>query len=110
LLAAESIDDVPFGITSSSDIFGKYQLKKDGVVLFKKFDEGRNNFDGEITKDNLLNFIKSNQLPLVIEFTEQTAPKIFGGEIKTHILLFLPKSVEEYQSKLDNFKTAAEGF
>lgn len=36
-----------------------------------QFDEGRNNFDGEITKENLLNFIKSNQLPLVIEFTEQ---------------------------------------
>ncbi|XP_015680645.1 protein disulfide-isomerase [Protobothrops mucrosquamatus] len=110
LLAAEAIDDIPFGITSKSDLFAKYQLKKDGVALFKKFDEGRNNFDGEITKDNLLNFIKSNQLPLVIEFTEQTAPKIFGGEIKTHILLFLPKSVEEYQGKLDNFKTAAEDF
>uniref|UniRef100_A0A674JAV3 Protein disulfide-isomerase n=1 Tax=Terrapene triunguis TaxID=2587831 RepID=A0A674JAV3_9SAUR len=110
LLAAESIDDIPFGISSSSDVFSKYQLSKDGVVLFKKFDEGRNNFEGDITKENLLNFIKSNQLPLVIEFTEQTAPKIFGGEIKTHILLFLPKSVADYQGKLDNFKTAAGNF
>ncbi|CAM4553835.1 protein disulfide-isomerase [Lepidochelys kempii] len=110
LLAAQSIDDIPFGISSSSDVFSKYQLSKDGVVLFKKFDEGRNNFEGDITKENLLNFIKSNQLPLVIEFTEQTAPKIFGGEIKTHILLFLPKSVDDYQEKLDNFKTAAGNF
>nr|XP_034960142.1 protein disulfide-isomerase [Zootoca vivipara] len=110
LLAAESIDDIPFGISSNSDVFAKYQLSKDGVALFKKFDEGRNNYEGEITKENLLNFIKSNQLPLVIEFTEQTAPKIFGGEIKTHILLFLPKSVTDYQGKLDNFKKAAESF
>lgn len=36
LLAAEAVDDVPFGITSSSDVFSKYQLDKDGVVLFKK--------------------------------------------------------------------------
>lgn len=36
LLAAEAIDDIPFGITSNSDIFAKYQLKKDGVALFKK--------------------------------------------------------------------------
>lgn len=42
--------------------------------LFPQFDEGRNNFEGEITKENLLNFIKSNQLPLVIEFTEQVWP------------------------------------
>uniref|UniRef100_A0A667I8M2 protein disulfide-isomerase n=1 Tax=Lynx canadensis TaxID=61383 RepID=A0A667I8M2_LYNCA len=110
LLAAEAVDDIPFGITSNGDVFSKYQLDKDGVVLFKKFDEGRNNFEGDITKDKLLDFIKHNQLPLVIEFTEQTAPKIFGGEIKTHILLFLPKSVSDYESKLSNFKKAAERF
>ncbi|XP_054448903.1 protein disulfide-isomerase [Pteronotus mesoamericanus] len=110
LLAAEAVDDVPFGITSNSDVFSKYQLAKDGVVLFKKFDEGRNDFEGEVTKEKLLDFIKHNQLPLVIEFTEQTAPKIFGGEIKTHILLFLPKSVSDYDGKLSNFKKAAEGF
>lgn len=40
----------------------------------------------------------------------QTAPKIFGGEIKTHILLFLPKSVSDYEGKLSNFKKAAESF
>ncbi|KAI1232540.1 hypothetical protein IHE44_0007008 [Lamprotornis superbus] len=110
LLAAEAVDDIPFGISSSADVFTKYQISKDGVILFKKFDEGQNNFEGDLTKDNLLNFIKSNSLPLVIEFTEQTAPKIFGGEIKTHILLFLPKSVSDYQGKLDNFKSAAGNF
>lgn len=43
-------------------------------------------------------------------FPTQTAPKIFGGEIKTHILLFLPKSVSDYEGKLSNFKKAAESF
>nr|KAF6457992.1 prolyl 4-hydroxylase subunit beta [Rousettus aegyptiacus] len=60
LLAAEAIDDIPFGITSNSDVFSNYQLDKDGVVLFKKFDEGRNDFEGEVTKDKLLAFIKHN--------------------------------------------------
>lgn len=36
-----------------------------------QFDEGRNNFEGDLKKDDLLNFIKANALPLVIEFTEQ---------------------------------------
>ncbi|ELW68198.1 Protein disulfide-isomerase [Tupaia chinensis] len=207
LLAAEAVDDIPFGITSNGDVFSKYQLDRDGVVLFKKglafvvsprlsrlslaavraslapaplpksnfdrregvevepcpgvqalvwgtlassawrlvscgpcgllpdgmavasrcgrgggsdsmgslrglagFDEGRNDFAGEITKESLLAFLKHNQLPLVIEFTEQTAPKIFGGEIKTHILLFLPKSESDYDGKLRSFRDAAEGF
>ncbi|MGH0165352.1 UNVERIFIED_CONTAM: hypothetical protein FKN15_049124 [Acipenser sinensis] len=34
--AAESIDDVPFAITSSDDVFSKYEVTKDSVVLFKK--------------------------------------------------------------------------
>uniref|UniRef100_A0A318CZC1 Protein disulfide-isomerase n=1 Tax=Kangiella spongicola TaxID=796379 RepID=A0A318CZC1_9GAMM len=110
LQAAEAIDEVPFGITSAADIFTKYDVKEDGVVLFKKFDEGRNVYDGEITKDNLVEFIKNNQLPLVIEFTEQSAPKIFGGEIKTHMLLFIPKSSPTFEDKLSNFKTAAGSF
>ncbi|KAK2919466.1 hypothetical protein Q8A73_003837 [Channa argus] len=108
--AAEAIDDIPFGITSDEAVYSKFEVSKDSVVLFKKFDEGRNTFDGELSKENLLAFVKANQLPLVIEFTEQTAPKIFGGEIKSHILMFLPKASEDFQAKMDQFKKAAEGF
>lgn len=40
----------------------------------------------------------------------QTAPKIFGGDIKSHILMFLPKTTSDFQDKMDQFKKAAEGF
>uniref|UniRef100_A0AAX7UES1 protein disulfide-isomerase n=1 Tax=Astatotilapia calliptera TaxID=8154 RepID=A0AAX7UES1_ASTCA len=108
--AAQAIDDIPFAKTSSDAIYSKFEVSKDSVVLFKKFDEGRNTFDGELTKEALQSFVKANQLPLVIEFTEQTAPKIFGGEIKSHILMFLPKAASDFQDKMDQFKKAAEGF
>ncbi|XP_072240292.1 protein disulfide-isomerase [Leuresthes tenuis] len=108
--AAEATDDVPFAMTSSDAIYSKFEVSKDGIVLFKKFDEGRNTFDGEPTKEKLLAFVKANQLPLVIEFTEQTAPKIFGGDIKSHILMFLPKAASYFQDKMDQFKKAASGF
>ncbi|CAL1602207.1 unnamed protein product [Knipowitschia caucasica] len=108
--AAEAIDDIPFASTSDDAVYSKLEVTQDGVVLFKKFDERRNTFDGELTKENLLAFVKANQLPLVIEFTEQTAPKIFGGEIKSHILMFLPKDSSDFQVKMDQFKKAAEGF
>uniref|UniRef100_A0AAZ3PAU2 protein disulfide-isomerase n=1 Tax=Oncorhynchus tshawytscha TaxID=74940 RepID=A0AAZ3PAU2_ONCTS len=110
LKAAEAVDDVPFGITSNEAVFSKFEVSKDGVVLFKKFDEGRNTFDGELSKTDLLAFIKANQLPLVIEFTEQTAPKIFGGEIKSHILMFVPKAADDFNDKMAEFKKASEGF
>lgn len=40
----------------------------------------------------------------------QTAPKIFGGDIKSHILMFVPKTAKDFQDKMDQFKKAAEGF
>lgn len=34
--AAESIDDIPFGITSDDAVYSKFEVSNDGVVLFKK--------------------------------------------------------------------------
>lgn len=34
--AAEAIDDIPFGLTSEDAVFSKFEVTKDGVVLFKK--------------------------------------------------------------------------
>lgn len=51
------------------ECFGMPQCSRPS--LCPQFDEGRNNFEGEITKEKLLDFVKHNQLPLVIEFTEQ---------------------------------------
>ena len=34
--AAQGIDDLPFGITSNTDVFKEYDMESDGVALFKK--------------------------------------------------------------------------
>jgi hypothetical protein len=51
----------------------------ESVALFKKFDEGRNNFEGEITEKALVKFVAGNALPLVVDFNQETAQKIFSG-------------------------------
>ncbi len=33
---AEAVDDIPFGITSDDAAFSKFEVAKDGIVLFKK--------------------------------------------------------------------------
>lgn len=33
---AAGIDDIPFGVTSNSDVFKEYEMDGDGVMLFKK--------------------------------------------------------------------------
>ena len=71
LEVASENDDYPFAIASDKSVLSDLNVDKDGVVLFKKFDEGRNDFEGELTPEALKKFITSNSLPLVVEFTHQ---------------------------------------
>jgi len=108
LEAAGSMDDFIFGITSDQAVFTEYNVEaEEGVSLFKKFDEGRNNLEGEITVESITKFISGNALPLVVEFNQDTAQKIFSGEIKSHLLLFVSAASSDYQAQVDMAKAVA---
>ncbi|XP_072167834.1 protein disulfide-isomerase 2-like [Diadema setosum] len=107
---ADSMDSIPFGITSDDATLEKFEAADGSVILFKKFDEGKNVFEGELTAASLTSFIGRNSLPLVVEFGDEMAPKIFGGEIKVHNLLFVKKAADNYQTIYDQFLAAAATF
>jgi len=110
LEVASENDEQPFAIASDKSVLSDLSVDKDGVVLFKKFDEGRNDFEGELTPESLKKFISSNSLPLVVEFTHQTAQKIFGGEIKAHNLLFASQKSSDYENIVASFTKVAKEF
>ncbi|XP_066515586.1 protein disulfide-isomerase A2 [Hoplias malabaricus] len=103
-----------FGITSSPEVFKKYDVKKDTVVLFKKFDDKRADMplpeDSKLDKDDLITFIKNNSLELVITFSEENADKIFASKIHNHILLFINTTIESHNALLDDYRAAAAEF
>lgn len=107
---AAEMDDFVFGITSEDAVYSELKASKDGVILFKKFDEGRNEYEGELSEDDLKKFLKSNSLPVVVEFSHETAQKIFGGDIKSHNLLFISKGSPDYESKIEIFRSVAKEF
>lgn len=93
MAAAQEVDDFRFGITADADVLKEYEVSGDAaVLLLKKFDDPKVAFDGEITSDAIVKFVKTESLPLVIEFNHESAQKIFGGEVKNHLLLFIGKS------------------
>lgn len=108
---AQVVDSAVFAVTSEQALFDELNLKGDEhIVLLKKFDEGRNDFEGEFSEDEIKKFIHSNQLALVSEFNQETAQKIFGGDIKVHNLLFISKSSADFDKVLAEFKVAAKKF
>lgn len=97
--AANSVDEYQFGVTSSDEVAAKYEAKDGQIWLFKKFDDGKALFEGEATEEAVKKFILGESMPLVVEFNHDSAQRIFGGEIKSHLLLFLSKEagdIEKY--------------
>jgi protein disulfide-isomerase A1 len=110
LQVAKTLDGIPFGITSSKDVLKELDVKQDTIVLLKKFDEGRNDLTATIDENSIREFIQGNQLPLVVDFNAETAQKIFGGDIKVHVLLFGSKKSNDYETFREEFKTAGKQF
>ncbi|KAK9719553.1 Thioredoxin [Popillia japonica] len=110
LNVAATTDDQQFAITSEDSVFGEYEAQDGNVILFKKFDEGKVLFEGELAEQNLKKFIVSNALPLVVEFNHETAQKIFGGDIKSHLLLFLAKGEDHFETISEAARSVAKPF
>ena len=110
LEVAAGIDDIPFAITGADAVFGEYKIEGEAVVVFKNFDEGRVDLTSGLDADAIKAFIAGNSLPTVIEFTQESAQKIFGGEVKNHLLLFLSKGDDKFDALLTEYKAAATEF
>jgi len=99
LEAADSLEDAKFGITSEDEVFKAHEVDGDKLVLFKQFDEGRNDFDGKYEAAEITTFVQTNSLPILVEFNGETANKIFGGDIKRHLVLFLSSTSEDFKTQ-----------
>ncbi|KAL3066680.1 hypothetical protein OYC64_016594 [Pagothenia borchgrevinki] len=106
--------DSEFAVSAIPEVFQKYEVKANSVVLFKKFDDGRADFslseEGKLDKTNLTAFIKENSMELIIPFSQENADKIFGSSIKIHSLLFINSSVKSQTALLDESRTIAKEF
>jgi len=100
LAAAAALDDYPFAITGEAAVIAEHK-KGSSVTIFKTFDEGRAELEGDVTEEAVTAFVTGNSLPLVVEFSQDTAQKIFSGDIKSHLLLFLSAAAEDYEAKVD---------
>lgn len=110
LSVAGAIDDIPFAITSNEEVFSANEASCGAIILFKKFDEGKIVYDGESKMEDIKKFVTTQSLPLIVEFNHETAQKIFGGEIKSHLLIFLSKEEGHFEKFVEQARAVAKPY
>jgi len=56
-----------FGVTSDEELAKKHGVTFPSIVLYKTFDEGKNELTGTLTEETLAEFVKTNSIPLLDE-------------------------------------------
>lgn len=110
-VAASAVDDAAFAVTTSEAVRAALEVSETGnaIVLFKDFDEGVVVFSGDKTdSDEVIGFVRDNRLPLVITFSQETAPLIFGGSVKTHVLMMADEDMDGFESIKASWTEAAK--
>ena len=105
--AADGIDDSEFGICAGAEA-QNFDVDPESIVLFKTFDSGRSIYSGAADTDEISAFVRSESLPLVFEFSDVVAPKIFGGDIKSHLLSFISKTADNFEAHLGDLTEVAK--
>jgi len=77
---ARTNDDILFAHCGNAACLEKFGVQAGSVVLFKKFDEGRNDLP-QFDETSLRSFIQANASPLIMSFDEKCAQLIFGKSV-----------------------------
>ncbi|PIN09703.1 Protein disulfide isomerase (prolyl 4-hydroxylase beta subunit) [Handroanthus impetiginosus] len=100
LAAASKLeDDVSFYQTTNPEVAKLFNIgpnaKLPSLVIIKKEAEKLNRFEGQFTKSAIAEFVFENKLPLVTNFTRESAPLVFENPIKKQLILFATSSDSE---------------
>lgn len=102
---ARANDDILFAHCGAAACQEKYSVQAGTVVLFKKFDEGRNDL-ATFDEESLKNFVQANSSPLVMPFDEKCAQLIFGKSV-AGLFLYRDKNSEQAAALETVVKAAA---
>lgn len=111
LNVAGLVDDHLFAIVTDEKVIDELEAKEQDVVLFKNFEENRVKFEGEsFDEDVFKTWVFVQSMPVIVEFSHETASKIFGGQIKFHLLVFLSKKQGHFEKYIEDLKPVAKSY
>ena len=98
------IDDVKFFVVSEPELMAEYHQTAGTIMIMKTFDDKTAYFKETLTKEKLTRFIQREILPLVIDFSQENAFKIFESPIQKHFIFMSDKADKGHQDTLRNVR------
>jgi len=90
---AKNFDDLSFAHCLAQECLDNYKVENGTVVVFKKFDEGRNDLVKGYSFNDFQAFVTSKTAPKVMKFDEKCAQFIFGKS-NPGVFLYYDKNAE----------------
>jgi len=103
-------EHVAFALVQDKSLFSKYEVDGEKIIMFKDFDEGKVMYTGKPDVVEVSEFVHTNSIPLVIDFSYDFAPMIFSGNIKNHVLLFASTKADNFAEIKDTLTKLAKAY
>lgn len=103
-------DKLAFGHCFESELFAEEKVSAGKVVLYKKFDERRNDFEGPYEEyKTLRSFLNEKSFAQVMEFDDRAIQKVFQEGNPT-IFLFHDNKSEDSIKAIEVFSKVAKKY
>eukprot|EP00041_Stephanoeca_diplocostata_P003862 m.38739 g.38739 ORF g.38739 m.38739 type:complete len:529 (+) comp14670_c0_seq3:197-1783(+) len=109
--AANGVGKIKFflAFADNTELCSHFKVKSaPAILVFTDYDTKATRYRGKMTNaQDIAKFVNMIALPPVLEFTNETSKQIFGGDIKSHLLLFADKKATETTALMSAMTTAA---
>ena len=93
---AENIIEFQFAISTKNEVIKKYKAENESLVIFKKFDDKRNDLKNINNEKEMESFILNHTKSNILSFNEQAVHLIFNLK-KPGLILYVDPQSEKYE-------------
>lgn len=98
-IVAKSVDDCLFFICPDESALSHFNVAPGSVVLFKHFDEKRNDYSGVFSTSEIIKFVEKHKKPLIVKYDEVIDETIFGQN-QPCLMVFRHESQDKLYEKI----------
>lgn len=95
--------------TTNKVLLDHYKVKEGSVVLFKNFDERRNDIPGVYSVPSMKTFVDSRSVPTVIKYSEKTSRFFWNDQGALALAFFYKEGNEVYNDTLLDIANRVKG-